>query len=409
MLHMTRCFHAARRWLAFACALLLCLAPALQAAPQPSTTEGRRFLFIVDSSLAMKPMEKAVQETVFDLVYSGMRDHMRDGDTFGIWLVTDRNDTSFPMQVWKQKFALETAAKVATVFTPKMWKERANLGLAMADAMDVVKNVGELTIVLVSNGETPIVGTVFDAAINHRWREHAAEHQKLKKTINTVLAAQDGEVVAWSVNAPGFLIDMPSLPPRKPRPATVVQNVPEKSAPEPATASVTAPREKTAPAPARVNSPIIITKQTVEKERRAYQALTMTGAAEETNAVAVSQPTTNAVVAETAAVAVPAVTNAPADLSTSKPVAVVAVATPFAVTTTTNAAPAAEPAASVPPTAPKSPVAPAPVSSGVHPMLWLLSGAALTVLGCATAFVLLRSRRREPSLISQAMVQQRFH
>jgi hypothetical protein len=91
---------------------ILLLVVSLLAAPAWSaqTAGGKRFLFIIDASSGMKPMEMPLRETLFDLIYSGARGHMTNGDTYGVWLVSDRNDTSFPMETWKEKFAVEIAA-----------------------------------------------------------------------------------------------------------------------------------------------------------------------------------------------------------------------------------------------------------------------------------------------------------
>ena len=73
-------------WLLVICLLAV---PAWSA----QTSAGKRFLFIVDTSAAMKPLDKPVRETLFDLIYSGVRGNMTNGDTYGVWLVGEQNDT----------------------------------------------------------------------------------------------------------------------------------------------------------------------------------------------------------------------------------------------------------------------------------------------------------------------------
>ena len=83
--------------------LLLHLTPALSA---PLAANSNRFLLLLDTSLAMKPLETAQREATFDLVYSGLRGQMTNGDTYGLWLAGEKNDTSFPMESWKLKHAV---------------------------------------------------------------------------------------------------------------------------------------------------------------------------------------------------------------------------------------------------------------------------------------------------------------
>lgn len=406
---------AARRapaWLALA---LACFAAAISARAE-SVASTNRFLFIVDMSAGMKPLDAAVRETAFDLVFSGARGHMTNGDTFGLWVVNDRNDTSFGIDVWKARHGVETGAKAAMHVREHSYRGQARLDLAMADALRVVKNVGDLTIVLISNGETPLSGTPFDEAINAKYREIAPEMKRAKVTLNTVLVAQDGELAAWTVNAPEFLIDVPSVP-RKQKAAKVEVT---STADEPATRSVIA-----AP-PVRVQSgvierprpavaPIIITKETVAKERRVFQAMTSTASNE------IAPPVTNVAASIAPATSGNVRTNITTNVVAAVPPtnvivpsAVVHVAPTNA--TKSNEAPATvvkvENTNAVAAIAPSSPAltkadAASSPSRVFHPLLWAAIGAGAALLVVLAIVLAMRSRRHEPSLISQAIAQQR--
>ena len=93
-------------------ALLLCFQTAF-AAGAPQIVSSNRYLFIIDGSASMKPFEKITRDTLFDLVYSGVRGRMTNGDTYGVWIAGEQNDTSFPMEMWKSKHAVESAARAA--------------------------------------------------------------------------------------------------------------------------------------------------------------------------------------------------------------------------------------------------------------------------------------------------------
>lgn len=375
---------------------VLFLVVALLAAPAWSAqkAEGKRFLFIIDTSAGMKPLDMPLRQTLFDLIYSGARGHMTNDDTYGVWLVGEKNNTSFPMESWKEKFAVEIAAKAVSHTKDHGFKGQANLTLALADASHIVKNVGDLTVILISNGETSLLGTPFDDAINARFRELAPAMKTAKATVNTVLVAQGGKIVAWAANSPQFLLDVPYVAP-KPKPTKVEP---------PVVAPVAAAKPaKIVTAPPRVAAnPIIITKESVAEERRTYVSSATTASAlpppvvaAATNAVAapLAVPPTNLVVA--------IVTN----LTNGIVAQSVAPATSAVVVVTTETKFTNAVAAPVPP-----PVVPPVASARDWNFILLCAGA-----GAGGAFVMVlavlfftRASRREPSLISQAIARERM-
>ena len=380
--------------------LLLFLLPT-RASAAPPATNSNRFLLLLDTSLAMKPLETAQREATFDLVYSGLRGHMTNGDTYGLWLAGERNDTSFPMESWKLKYAVELAAKAAVHVKDRGYKGRSALDSALADVKRVVQNVGDLTVVLVSNGETPVKGTPFDDAINARFAELAPAMKLAGVTLNTVLVAQDGEFVAWAVNSPEFLIEMPSLPARTGKKKFQLAQAER--------AAATAKAEAAAEKPRAAVAPLIITKESVAQEKRSYSAATTLtvepGVAATTN-VAPSNAVSTAAVAPTSnnpvAVAPKAPTNSPALAAMPQAVptsAVVAVTIPTPASTAV-VLPALAPKPVAPPE-PAAPVQDAPV------ILWAAAGSGATLVLVLAALLFARSRRAQPSLISQALVRER--
>ena len=384
------------------------LAPALFA---QAATSSNRFLFIIDTSAAMKPIEMPLRETVFDLIYSGARGRMTNGDTYGLWFVSEQNDTSFHMESWKQKYTVELGAKAVAALKEHGLKGKARLDVALADALRIIKNVGDLTVILVSNGETPIAGTPSDEDINARFRELAPEMKRAKATLNTAMVAQDGEFVAWAVNSPDFLIEVPIVLP-KPKPLKVDLVVAKTNAPV-TTLSNTITAAAIAPAvPKRrvAAAPIIITKESVAQERRSYTSSTpnvteLAPAVTETNlpAPALVSTTKSAAVSPTNAVktvAVPPTMVLPA-ANTSSPVVIAAVA---------KAEPTNVAAAIIPAPEPASSTSDVPKTSTLnHAWLWLITGASVALAGMFGVMLLWRGRRAEPSLISQSLVCERLH
>jgi hypothetical protein len=375
-----------------------------------SAASGNRFLFVVDASAAMKPLENPLRETLFDLIYSGARGRMTNGDTYGVWLVNERNDTSFPMETWKRQFAVELGAKAVSHLKDHGLKGKSHLELALSDAGRILKNVGDLTIILITDGEMPILGTPFDEEINGRWREVAPALKRAKATLNTALVAQDGEFVAWAVNSPDFLLEVPFVLP-KPKPPKVEVSVTKTNPPAVAPVVVAPPKPRIAAAP------IIITKESVAQERRSYVPATATNVIEPPSVVGTTNsPASLAVTNSTSTVAAMAATNisaAAATKMTNNAVAKNALPDIQA----SNPAPAspALPAAKIEPavmtTASSLPIASSvEVKSPTNLVLWCIgagAGGALLVLLCV-AIVLRQARRQEPSLISQALARERI-
>jgi hypothetical protein len=395
-------------------ALLLFLS--LFAAAGAESASAKRFLFIIDTSAGMKPLEMPLRETLFDLIYSGARGHMTNGDTYGVWLVSDRNDTSFPMEVWKHKFVVEIAAKAVSHMKDHGFKGKSHLELAVADANRIVQNVEDLTVILVSNGETPLVGTPFDEQINARFAELAPAMKTAKATLNTVLIAQDGKFVAWTVNSPEFLIDVPRVAP-KPKRARTEHGIAKTSSPDTnanVAAAVAAPKARIAP--------IIITKESVAAARRDY--LSSSSTSNPPDAPTVATNVTNAILVADATVASPTLTttNVAIVAETNKTNAITVkaepvvpftnvarvVATAIAETIVTNPFPAhSHPAGA-------SGVAMTPVSNVGQPsgtnliLVCAGAGAGGAILVVLCAMYLARFRRQEPSLISQAIARERL-
>src|SRR5271154_3363426 len=61
-----------------------------------------RFLFVIDTSSAMKTRTNGVNEAVNGLLASNINGELRKGDTIGLWTFNDHLDTDFPMEQWSE-------------------------------------------------------------------------------------------------------------------------------------------------------------------------------------------------------------------------------------------------------------------------------------------------------------------
>jgi hypothetical protein len=260
--------------------------------------------------------------------------------------------------------------------------------------------------------------------------------KRAKLTVNTTLIAQDGALVAWAVNSPEFLIEVPWVEPSSKKAVGAPVAAASTNAPAPVTNTLaqsvpaSALNTNAAPPKPRQNiAPIIITKATVAKEKREYTAMTTTftneaaAFASETNdELAVSNLIDGA--AALIPIDVPVVTTATNALSASKPPQI-AVAAPFSKPSSaalTNGAGTVQSSKSkISDSTTPAPVAVPPVVSAVrisdvptqstyefHPVLWIGIGAAAALVCVFAGVLILRCRRQDPSLISQAIAQQRI-
>jgi len=423
---------------------LLFSAPSVLAQP---TTSSNRFLFVIDTSAGMKPFEKGVQDSLFDMISTGMRGKMTNGDTYGLWLLGgDEIDMSFKMETWREKFKVEMGARTAMHVKEHGYRGKLDMAQSMKDVLAIVRGVGDVTLIFISNGETPLIKTPFDNAINARFQELAPVMKQKKATINTVLAAQDGKLVAWAVNSPDFPVEVPYVPP-KPKPAPMVAT--KTPAPQATnTAPVTVASEAPTPARTRPNfGPIIITKDIVAQERRQFLALASTytneagatptatnpapapaaemntattantnGLTALTNLATVFVPNSN-VAAKPAAIATTPSTKAPqtatnAVTNHAAPTALATLTKPEATNVATVTVSVSMPpaplttASSVPGNSHTS--QPTETHSESSPLLWVAIGAGAALICMLSVLMVIRARRPEPSLVSQAIIRERM-
>ncbi len=402
---------------------------------QPATSSNR-FLFIVDVSAGMKPFDKGVRDSVFDLIFSGVRGALTNGDTYGLWLVNDRNDTSFPMELWKLKFAMENATKATLYVKSRGFKGKPGLNAAFADAARVVENVKDLTVILISNGETPIHGTPFDEMINDAFLNLAPAMRRNKATLNTTLSARDGKFVGWAVNSPDFLVVLPEIPKRvKLAEAPVVRAKTNSVAAStnvtvaaPAAPAPLRPAIKTAEAihepPSRVTAkPIIITRESVAQEQASYH----TASSSVMGGIPDMSVTNGSVAGNDSAARVPSLPGGNATYAIPRVSNGLTVAEPLSIpltnlsTVSSNEAKLATNLALAPPisatnslpaTVSSSVSAPPPASASNSPglMFWLALALAAAAGATIASFfmIFLRSRKHEPSLISRAAARERM-
>jgi hypothetical protein len=168
----------------------------------------------------MQRRSDATIQTVGDLVYSGLYGQLRTGDTLGLWTFNDKlHAGEFPVQgyVTEKRRAFALTQRVTGFLQKKKYERTANLAIFIPSLEPIVKGSRLLTVILVSDGLTKISCTPYDDKINQMYASWAPEQQKLRKPIFTILRAQEGKWVHFSVSPAQWKPEFPPLP-VEPRP-----------------------------------------------------------------------------------------------------------------------------------------------------------------------------------------------
>src|SRR5271157_3823032 len=187
-------------------ALFLAALPC-QADDAPGIPKQRenRFLFIVDTSAAMRRCSNAVVPGVVELLTSDMKGEFRQGDTVGLWTYNDILHPEFPMQVWSKSDKSAIVDDIAAFLRGRRCEKRAHLEKVMPALGQVIKNSERITVILISDGTGSIQGTPFDKDINNLQKKYARELRSAHVPFVTVLAARDGAVFDYTINYPGWV------------------------------------------------------------------------------------------------------------------------------------------------------------------------------------------------------------
>ena len=169
----------------------------LGAQPPPQTEN--RFLFILNTSSAMRPMSNGVQQAVLALLQSRMQGQMRDGDTFGLWTYDDRLHADFPMQVWSNKNQGAILQAVSGYLAEARYRKPPHLEKVLPAARRLIRESRVITLVFIFDGSETMQGTGFDKDINDLQKESGPRMRADNVPFVTVLAARDGNVFDYRV------------------------------------------------------------------------------------------------------------------------------------------------------------------------------------------------------------------
>ncbi|MEO8427745.1 MAG: hypothetical protein ABI651_11610 [Verrucomicrobiota bacterium] len=186
------------------------LLPAQPASPR--RTASSRFLLVVDTSFSMAPQKAVLCITAHDLIYGGIGNQMKPGDTFSVWTFNQDTDTQqFPLLEWDPERKLFLANQVSDFLNNQPFQKISRLDKALPEILGLTRDSRKLTVFVLSDGLEFFQGTPFDVRINEVYRERSRELRQAGKPFITLLQAMDGQIVGWSVSAAGEPIQISQL------------------------------------------------------------------------------------------------------------------------------------------------------------------------------------------------------
>jgi hypothetical protein len=375
-------------------------------APRISKQRENRFLFIVDTSSAMRGCSNAIVQDVVELLASDMRGEFRQGDTIGLWTYNDTLHPEFPMQVWSKADKSAIVDDMAAFLGGRRYEKRAHLPRVMPALNQVIKNSERITVILISDGTGSIQGTPFDKDINKLQKKYARELRSAHVPFVTVLAARDGAVFDYTINYPGVVAiphtANPEIPAQTNAPIAAAISNPATNAPAPPRpmrsiimSAATNVVHAAAPAPATVAAPVAAPL--------APPAPPLAVAPVSAPPPPASQPANAAAAPSAREIAPPQIQPAPPPIvarQNSEPAG--AIPPPHAppVNVTANN----QPPQPVPPVAPNPPVANISPSGSAQLALYVMAFSLLTIAVVLVVFLVRRSRKApQSSLITQSI------
>ncbi|HOB33086.1 MAG TPA: VWA domain-containing protein, partial [Verrucomicrobiota bacterium] len=198
--------------------LVVCLLPGILSLPltaaEPSVktpSTSHRWLLVVDTSRAMERRSEAVQQIASNLVVSAMNGQAQPGDTLGVWTFNEELQTGrFPLQTFTSN-NIPAARRLAGFLRAQPHEGSGRLPNVMPTLMHLVQSSDFITVIILSDGSSEIVGTPFDEKINASFRSWRREQARGQMPFVTLLRASLGNVTQYAVSTPPFPLEMPPL------------------------------------------------------------------------------------------------------------------------------------------------------------------------------------------------------
>jgi hypothetical protein len=191
-----------------------------------SSSYSHRCLFIFDTSRSMERRVDGAQQTVVNLLSSGLNGQLHPRDTLGVWTYNeDLYSGRFPLQEWGPDARKKVPSTVTSFLVSQKFEKQAHFAKVLPPLQRLATNSTLLTIILISSGEEELHGTPFDQQINATYAQWREQQAKNRMPFVTLLRVVKGKMTAYAATAAPWALDVPPLPPEA-RPGSVAQAKP---------------------------------------------------------------------------------------------------------------------------------------------------------------------------------------
>ncbi len=313
-------------WTRIVCALLagMIFIPAVRAQERsaPQRRVESRYLFIFDTSSAMKRRLPAEEKALHELFALSLSGEFRPGDGIGVWIFNKELRTGvFPLQYYRPQDAITLPGEMAALLKQEHYSKSTRFDELIPMMNRLVTNSPRLTVIIFCDGDGAMKGTTADDSINAEFKQNYNTLAKAREPFILIFRSQFGKFVGYTLS-PADSIAVPKFPPLPPLPPTPVAAAPAPaSAPTPVVPPPNAPALIIIGNNVGTNFPPPATA-TLVAPQSAPAAVTPSNATQQSSAVAQSVSPASA---STPAMVNPAPETKPAPMAVSPPVATNAV------------------------------------------------------------------------------------
>jgi hypothetical protein len=175
---------------------------------------SNRWLFVFNTSAAMRDRVKGVAGVAQDLLTTAMHGNLRSGDTIGIWTYDSvlRADEA-PLLTWDPDSAPAIFQHMQAFIGRHPYQKTAAFGGVLTNMLRVIKDSDVITVILISDGSDSITGTPFDAKLNAFYKENERAQKKANMPIVTIFRGEHGVVTTNTAALAPWPADIPAVPP----------------------------------------------------------------------------------------------------------------------------------------------------------------------------------------------------
>jgi hypothetical protein len=200
---------------------------------------SNRWLFVFNTSSAMRDRAKGVQAVTQDLLTTAMHGNIRQGDSIGIWTFDAKlNAEEAPLQNWHADTAIGVVQNTLRFVSSHPYKNSAAFGDVLTNMLRVIKMSDVITVILISDGSESFKGTPSDAQLNTFYKKNYSPQKRAHMPVVTVLRGENGRITTNTVNLAPWPVDIPPVPVQIVTKAAPAKAAPAKPVPPPVVPSL---------------------------------------------------------------------------------------------------------------------------------------------------------------------------